>query len=90
MSDFFGIMPSINGKIELVYEGEQEGARKISFHLINEAIKTLFINFFPKIEKLQKPDEPTPYDNLLAWFFKDNKLFLDDNEKENNYRDEIC
>ena len=54
MSDFFGIMPSINGKIELVYEGEQEGARKISFHLINEAVKTLFVNFFPKIEKLQK------------------------------------
>ena len=89
MSDFFGIMPSINGKIELVYEGEQEGARKISFHLINEAVKTLFVNFFPKIEKLQKPDESTPYDNLLAWFFKDNKLFLEDNEKENSYRKKI-
>ena len=42
MSDFFGIMPSINGKIELVYEGEQEGAEQISYHLISAACKTIF------------------------------------------------
>ena len=29
MSDFMGIIPAINGKIELVYEGEQEGAEQI-------------------------------------------------------------
>ena len=42
LTDFLGIIPSINGKIELVYEGEQEGADQISFLLINEGIKTIF------------------------------------------------
>ena len=41
MADFLGIIPSINGKIELVYEGEQEGAEQISYHLISEACKTI-------------------------------------------------
>ena len=31
MVDFLGIISSINGKIELVYEGEQEGAEQISY-----------------------------------------------------------
>ena len=48
MADFLGIIPSINGKIELVYEGEQEGAEQISYHLISESIKTLFTDYFPK------------------------------------------
>ena len=35
MSDFLGIMTAINGKIELVYEGEQEGAGEVAYHLIS-------------------------------------------------------
>ena len=30
MSDFLGTIPSINGKVELVYEGEQEGAFQVA------------------------------------------------------------
>ncbi len=41
LTDFLGIIPSINGKIELVYEGEQEGADQISFLLINAFRSTL-------------------------------------------------
>ena len=37
--------------MELVYEGEQEGAAFVANHLIENAIKTLFIKYFPKIEK---------------------------------------
>ena len=69
-SDLLGMLPSITGKIELVYEGEQEGASFVADHLICEATKTLFLNYFPKIEKLKKKEEQTPYDAILAWFYE--------------------
>ena len=84
--DFLGIIPSINGKIELVYEGEQEGAEQISYHLISESIKTLFSDYFPKIEKLENENENGPYDELLGWFFQDNELFLGDSLSEKEYK----
>lgn len=89
MSDFMGIIPAINGKIELVYEGEQEGAEQISYHLISESIKTLFTDYFPKIEKLQKENEVGPYDKILEWFFKDNELFLEDILSNREYQDSL-
>ena len=46
LSDFTGIIPAINGKIELVYEGEEQGADQISFNLINEGVKTIFEKIF--------------------------------------------
>lgn len=86
MSDFLGIITAINGKIELVYEGEQEGAGEVAYHLISSAIKSLFPLYFPKIEKLEKPNMEGPYDQLLAWFFKENELFLEDVSDEKNYQ----
>ena len=89
MSDFMGVIPAINGKIELVYEGEQEGAEQISYHLISQSIKTLFTDYFPKIEKLQKEDEVGPYDTILEWFFKDNEVFLEDSLPNRSYQDSL-
>ena len=86
LTDFAGVIPSINGKVELVYEGEQEGAEQISYYLISQAIKTIFPELFPKLEKLEKPDSKSPYDDLLAWFFKDNQLYLDDCFNDEEYK----
>lgn len=86
MSDFLAIVTAINGKIELVYEGEQEGASEVALHLITDAIKSLFPLYFPKIEKLEKADEKGPYDELLAWFFKENELFIEDEGDEKNHQ----
>ncbi len=86
MSDFLGVITAINGKIELVYEGEQEGAGEVAYHLISCAIKSLFPLYFPKIAKLEKPNEEGPYDQLLAWFFKENELFLEDVSDEKNHQ----
>ncbi|GAA4281100.1 MoxR family ATPase [Gaetbulibacter aestuarii] len=85
LSDFLGIIPAITGKVELVYEGEQEGAAVVAYNLIGEAVKSLFTEFFPKIEKLQKQDEESPYDDIVSWFFnqKDGfELFDDLRDKE--------
>ncbi|WP_010178648.1 hypothetical protein [Aquimarina agarilytica] len=69
LGDFMGIIPAINGKIELVYEGEQEGAASVAQLLIHRAIQTLFSNYFPKIEKLEHKDKASPYDKLVDWFY---------------------
>ncbi|MEX0315241.1 MAG: magnesium chelatase, partial [Allomuricauda sp.] len=62
LTDFMGVIPSITGKIELVYEGEQEGAGSVAENLIEESVKSLFSNYFPKIDKLQRKDAETVYD----------------------------
>jgi len=89
MSDFLGIIAAINGKVELVYEGEQEGAEQISLHLINQAVKTLFPKYFPEIKKLKKQDQEGPYDSLLGWFYSDNDLFIEDGLPEDVYQDTL-
>lgn len=80
LSDFLGIIPAITGKVELVYEGEQEGAATVAYNLIGEAVKSIFDAYFPKIEKLRKQDEETAYDDIVSWFFnlKDGFELVDD------------
>jgi magnesium chelatase subunit I len=84
-SDLIGMIPSITGKVELVYEGEQEGTSFVANHLISEATKTLFLTYFPKIEKLKKQDQETPYDEVLNWFFEANAFELSDEASEESY-----
>ncbi|MDC1266831.1 magnesium chelatase, partial [Crocinitomicaceae bacterium] len=52
MTDFIAIIPAITGKVELVYEGEQEGAENVALLLLGNAIKTLFNQSFREIKKL--------------------------------------
>ncbi|MCG0017085.1 MoxR family ATPase [Winogradskyella immobilis] len=86
LSDFTGIIPAITGKVELVYEGEQEGADFVANALMNEAIKTLFPKYFPKIEKLEKQDQETPYDDLISWFFNGDGFELLDDLSDEDYK----
>ncbi len=87
--DFLGVIPSITGKVELVYEGEQEGAAFVAQQLIGDAVKTLFPDYFPKIEKLQKPDATTPYDNLVEWFFESSGFELPDDLPDSEYKEKL-
>lgn len=86
LSDFLGVVPSITGKIELVYEGEQEGADAVAEILIDDAVKSLFPEYFPKIEKLQKKDAETPYDELVHWFFQGEGFELLDDFTDEEYK----
>jgi magnesium chelatase subunit I len=90
LSDFDGIIPAITGKVELVYEGEQEGAEVIAEKLVKNAIKTLFPSFFPEIKKLEKQDIETPYDDIISWFFNANTDFeLLEEYTEEQYEKEL-
>ena len=86
LSDFMGIIPAITGKVELVYEGEQEGAAVVAQHLIGDAIHTFFPAYFPKIEKLEKQDEKTAYSDLIEWFFTESGFELLDDASDEDYK----
>ena len=89
LSDFMGVIPSITGKIELVYEGEQEGAGFVAETLIEDAVKSIFPKFFPKIEKLQRKEEETDYDELVLWFFEGEGFDLLDDDSDADYKSKL-
>ena len=89
LGDFVGIIPSITGKIELVYEGEQEGVSQVAQQLIADAVNTIFKEKFPKIEKLTKDGDPDPYAEVVAWFFEENDFELLDSYTDEEYKNEI-
>ena len=86
LSDFMGIIPSITGKVELVYEGEQEGSAVVAQHLIGDAIHTFFPAFFPKIEKLERADAKNEYTELVEWFFTESGFELLDDCSDEEYQ----
>ncbi|RMF55619.1 MAG: magnesium chelatase [Calditrichaeota bacterium] len=76
ITDFWGIIPSITGKIELVYEGEQEGPAKVAQILIGKAIRSIFPTIFPDPEKFKKEDDKNPYQEIANWFSAGHKVDL--------------
>ncbi|HWK05072.1 MAG TPA: sigma 54-interacting transcriptional regulator [Puia sp.] len=86
MSDLVGIVPSITGKIELVYEGEQEGPYQVAFNLLEKAFRTQFVNYFPNPDQLKKRKaearDENPFKSITHWFDKGNQLNLFFNTKD--------
>ncbi|MEC4005628.1 magnesium chelatase [Flavobacterium sp. SUN052] len=89
LSDFMGIIPAITGKVELVYEGEQEGAAFVAEQLISNAIKTYFPAYFPKIEKLERDADASPYSKILEWFFAETGFELLDDVSDEAYKKQL-
>ena len=92
ISDLAGIIPSITGKIELVYEGEQEGPFQVAMNLLDKSIRTQFADYFPNPEILKKRMRPknveeparddNPYRSVINWFDKGNTLNIFFNTKD--------
>ena len=76
ITDFWGVVPAITGKVELVYEGEQEGPYNVAMNLLSKAIKSAFLEHFPDPDKLNKGRERDPYGTIRAWFSGGNTLDL--------------
>ena len=80
ISDLTGIIPSITGKIELVYEGEQEGPYQVAYNLVEKAIRTQFAKYFPNPDSYKKRrskesvTEENPYKAITHWFDAGNQL----------------
>lgn len=79
VSDLQGIIPAITGKIELVYEGEQEGPYQVAVQLLDKSIRTQFVQYFPNPDQVKKKratgkksaDEKeleNPYKSIIRWF----------------------
>lgn len=78
ISDFWGVVQAITGKVELVYEGEQEGPGIVANNLIGKAIRTQFSNYFPDPEAIRKRKDEgrNPYKEITEWFGEGNMLDL--------------
>jgi magnesium chelatase subunit I len=87
MSDLMSIIPAITGKVELVYEGEQEGPYQVAIHLINKSIRTLFTQYFPNSESFKNKrvtgkasaetkEVKNPYKSIIHWFDSGNHLTI--------------
>lgn len=86
MSDFAGVIPAITGKIELVYEGEQEGSAKVANILLGKAIKSLMATYFPDPEKLKRGKGANPYAPIINWFDSGNSINILDEYVLEDYR----
>ncbi len=76
LSDFAGVVPSVTGKVELVYEGQQEGPGIVAYNLVGKAIRTQFLNYFPDPDKFRKQKDKSPYKKISNWFGDGNMIDL--------------
>ena len=88
-TDLQAAVSAITGKVELVYEGEQEGALKIARQLVGLGIKAVFDRRLPSAylgaERIEKGKGDTvedaslgAYKRVIAWFAKGNTVEVGD------------
>ena len=68
IADIYAAIPSMTGKMELEYEGEQLGANRIARDLIKRAAGEVFEGYFVGID----------FNRTVEWFDAGNKLLLAD------------
>ena len=80
ISDVYAAISAITGKVELAYEGEQEGLTHVAINLIGHAVKQTFRNYFPRIEKADnQPVAADPnFGEILSYFSDTSGIELSD------------
>ncbi|HSM13562.1 MAG TPA: magnesium chelatase [Thermoanaerobaculia bacterium] len=75
------LAPAITGKIEMVYEGEQQGAEVVVRKLLGAAVLKLFQERLPELGREAGSggeDDTGPYARILAWFGEGHEIELSD------------
>jgi magnesium chelatase subunit I len=85
ISDFIGVVPSVTGKVELVYEGQQEGPGIVAQNLVGKAIRSQFVSYFPDPDKFRKQKDKSPYKKISNWFGDGNTIDLLNNMSDVDY-----
>jgi magnesium chelatase subunit I len=95
--DLTHVLPGMTGKVELVFEGEQEGPLKVGKALIGKAVRDVFKKYYPDplqrkpARTQQQPEhrhQEDEYAKITAWFEAGNKVEIaDDMPLEAYYRE---
>ena len=88
ITDFWGVVPAITGKVELVYEGEQEGAYGVAMKLLGKSIRTSFLAHFPDPSEVAANgrSDSDPYGVIRAYFSGGNVVELLNDGSNEEYR----
>jgi magnesium chelatase subunit I len=102
ISDLLRILPAMTGKLELVYEGEQEGTATVSKLLIGKAVRSIFGRYFPDPLGKKKQRDSTSelskestvssgmvFGSIISWFEQGNALVLTDEMPFKDYFTEL-
>jgi len=93
VADLIAIEPAVTGKVELVYEGEQEGAQEVARSLVGKAVAAVFKSTFPDPGQrgaASRRPEAGPgraaYAGVLGWFAAGNRIDIDAGGPDAAYR----
>lgn len=100
--DLPAIIPALTGKVELAYEGEQEGAQTVCRDLVGKAVLRTFLQFFPDPKARSGHAEATAldgqarsgppeidrsvYGQLVSYFGQGGTVEVSDTQSDADYR----
>jgi len=91
LCDLGSVLPAISGKVELVYEGEQEGVAAVSRHVVGKAVKTVFSRLAPGARKLEADKDPDEgeFREVIGWFTGGRRVEIADDDAVDAYRKQL-
>ena len=84
IADLYHMIPALTGKLELVYEGEQEGAINVAKHIIGRSISKTFKKYFPDPQS-RSEEEKSSYKAIIDWFSNGNEINIPDTLSNKEY-----
>ncbi len=89
LSDLHMLLPAITGKVEVVYEGEQQGPELVARQIIGQAVKKIFDERFPEVGRevgSGGEDDTGPYASMVQWFAAGGSITVSDDQTFEEYQ----